>query len=485
MKKWFKEHFTSKKIISCILTGVIILLVLLIVFFENKDKKRMEYKTSDVSLVETDENLNKSWTINQDGNLVGNNLFNLTSDDVVIQGTSSNFQVSSQHLIITNVDINQQEIRINLNNLGLSNYDTVYFKAFGHGADNLSLWSEPSNRLGLISNQHIINGVDAFLTSNTYWIASYPDAIQESYDLYFMFSLTPIEEWEPYGVWYSDSNYESIETQLDITLGNINPLSVNNISSNTLVLNSIDVTSQLDGSIFLSDLNGGLGFYNYDFDAYSSFNDNGVNEFNLVSFFNRTYSIYGCTAFVSLSHSADDYLNISLYRDNQLILVMNDLDSETTQDYMQQYGNQEIQFNKIVISGKYTSGFSNRYGTNYIVDNNNFSFGYQQGYKDSSNYYDSQLSNLTRENSNLTNELNNINSQYETLDTTYNNLLDQYNLIAQNDYTFSELFWSISAVPFGVLTSTFNVNVMGVNLALNYNRLVNIYGFIMAYKETF
>ena len=85
----------------------------------------------------------------------------------------------------------------------------------------------------------------------------------------------------------------------------------------------------------------------------------------------------------------------------------------------------------------------------------------------------------------LNNQISSLEFQYNQLDFNYQTLLDQYNLISQNDYTFSELFWSISAVPFGVLTSTFNVNVMGVNLALNYNGFINIYGVIMAYKETF
>ena len=75
------------------------------------------------------------------------------------------------------------------------------------------------------------------------------------------------------------------------------------------------------------------------------------------------------------------------------------------------------------------------------------------------------LDALQQENSRLQGENLNLQSQYNLLDIQYNALLDQYNLILQNDYTFSELFWSISAVPFGVLTSTFNVNVMGVNLA--------------------
>lgn len=61
--------------------------------------------------------------------------------------------------------------------------------------------------------------------------------------------------------------------------------------------------------------------------------------------------------------------------------------------------------------------------------------------------------------------LDDLTTQYNTLNTNYNTLLEQYNtLLNQSEYSFSELFWSISSVPFGVLTSAFNVDVLGVNL---------------------
>lgn len=113
----------------------------------------------------------------------------------------------------------------------------------------------------------------------------------------------------------------------------------------------------------------------------------------------------------------------------------------------------------------------------YSIYNNDMPFIYQQLQNENNNLNENIIE--------LNNQISSLEFQYNQLDFNYQTLLDQYNLISQNDYTFSELFWSISAVPFGVLTSTFNVNVMGVNLALNYNGFINIYGVIMAYKETF
>lgn len=446
MKEKLKNYFNKDRIFVYICCLLIIAFCVLYAILYTNDKKQVSENESTIILNEDENNFNKSWSINEQGNLVGNNLFNV--NEAVVGDLGSNGNVNPNSTAWWSSGFIFVEPNKTYAFSGADNYIYYYDtnKNFIDVEFGLSNYLIPSNCFYVR-----INGLEA----------SKPKT-----DVMFNIGSTPLP-WEPYGVWYSESNYDNLETQLDITLGNINPLSVNNISSNTLVLNSVDVTNQLGGSIFLSDLNGGLGFYNYDFDAYSSFNDNGVNEFNLISFFNRTYSIYGISAFVSLSHIQEDYLDISIYRDNQLILVMNDLDSETTQEYMQQYGNQEIQFNKIVMSGKYTSGAdgSNRYGTNYIVDNNNYAFGYQQGYKDSSMYYDAENTRLVGENAQLNNDLTNLDSQYTTLNNNYNSLLEQYNLLNNDKYTFTELFWSISAVPFGVLTSAFNVNVLGFNLA--------------------
>ena len=80
-----------------------------------------------------------------------------------------------------------------------------------------------------------------------------------------------------------------------------------------------------------------------------------------------------------------------------------------------------------------------------------FSYYYAQGFSNgNSQYYDLYQETL---------------ANYNSLDRSYTILLEQYNvLLNSTEYSFSELFWSISAVPFGVLTSAFNVNVLGVNL---------------------
>lgn len=461
MKEKIKKFFTKDNLFILICTLLIGLFVLLSVLYYKKDvDNSIENNQANINIVNDENNLNTSWSINNEGNLVGNNLFNSsTFVSTAVHNASYTFDNASIMMISSSSDdpFVYGTFSVEPN--------TAYTISINIIQGTIQSWGINPSYLVAPSRTSISFNTNSDTTTYPLCFECYEvDNYQCTIQIMLNYGSSSLP-WEPYGVWYSQTNYDNLQTQYDIILANINPLSANNISSNSLILNSVDVTSQLGGSIFLSNLNGGLGFYNYDFDAYSSFNSSGVNVFNLVSNFNNTYSIFGCSAFVSLSRSAEDYLDISFYRDNQLILSMNDLDSETTQEYMQTYSNQEIQFNKIIISGQYTSGVSNRQGVNYIIDNNNYAFGYQQGYKDSEMFYDSENTRLVAENSQLTNDLNNLNNNYNSLNTNYNNLLSQYNNLANNEYTFSELFWSISSVPFGVLASGFNVNVLGVNLA--------------------
>lgn len=110
------------------------------------------------------------------------------------------------------------------------------------------------------------------------------------------------------------------------------------------------------------------------------------------------------------------------------------------------------------------NGFTQRFGTSYTYSPFiNINDGIAP---ESYQYLQTQYNDLKTQFDALNGSYNNLSNNYNTLEQNYNTLLEQYNvLLNQSDYSFSELFWSISAVPFGVLTSAFNVDVMGVSLS--------------------
>lgn len=59
----------------------------------------------------------------------------------------------------------------------------------------------------------------------------------------------------------------------------------------------------------------------------------------------------------------------------------------------------------------------------------------------------------------------NLDQAYQNLQTNYRNLQQQYNELATNEYTFENLFWSVGSVPMAFLLQSFNVDVLGMNIA--------------------
>lgn len=190
------------------------------------------------------------------------------------------------------------------------------------------------------------------------------------------------------------------------------------------------------------------------------------------TFYSSLYD-YNCGVFVEFSNTSpdvsfvynksfynDDYF--SLADDNQGILLSYDIKLDFSYTYCNVYFLSYIDLSDEWICSYQNTSFYQGLDSSLI-----------QNIIDSSN---ARYNALNEDYQQLENNYSTLNGQYASLDNNYQTLLEQYNvLLNQTDYSFSELFWSISAVPFGVLTSAFNINVLGVNLALNN------YGFVYCY----
>lgn len=137
-------------------------------------------------------------------------------------------------------------------------------------------------------------------------------------------------------------------------------------------------------------------------------------------------------------------------------------------------------FNTIIIVSTYTnvnSHFVNRLYTFNLIDNeyNNTINSMNdmantithlqnqiQGLNDTISVLNNNILNLQNTNKNLIQQYEN---QITQLNNQINDLNYQLSILQKGDYTFDALFWSIANVPFGVLASTFNVNILGINLA--------------------
>lgn len=133
------------------------------------------------------------------------------------------------------------------------------------------------------------------------------------------------------------------------------------------------------------------------------------------------------------------------YNDNEYAFFIDDK-SFSNDNYGVMYNNLSNQYAELQNQYNELNASYEQVNSNYEIVSNNYN-------------------NLSSQYSSLNSDYNSLNTTYQQLDSNYQSLLEQYNSLNNENYTFSELFWSLSAVPFGVLSSGFNVNVLGVNLA--------------------
>lgn len=102
---------------------------------------------------------------------------------------------------------------------------------------------------------------------------------------------------------------------------------------------------------------------------------------------------------------------------------------------------------------------------NTFINNNNALQNELNLTRDENSNLRNEINDLKLENQNLQNIINQLNSNISSMQNTINYLNEQIKLYNENGgYRFDNLFWSIASVPFGVLVSTFNVDVLGFNI---------------------
>ena len=137
-------------------------------------------------------------------------------------------------------------------------------------------------------------------------------------------------------------------------------------------------------------------------------------------------------------------------------------------------------FNTIIVVSSYINDnaiFTNRLYTFDLIDNDYYNT------INSINDMSNTITQLQNQIQGLNDTIKNLRNNISKLQNTNRNLIEQYEnqitqlqnqihglnyqlgILQKGDYSFDALFWSIANVPFGVLASTFNVNILGINLA--------------------
>lgn len=115
IKKWFKDHFTKKNILNWLFVGLITLIVVLCVYFENKDKDQIKNKESNIIVVNDDIDLKK--------NLIYNTLTYVTSNFTINDNIELYLKDFNNNNTFTSANL--QCLRFNLSTIknGLLSYN--------------------------------------------------------------------------------------------------------------------------------------------------------------------------------------------------------------------------------------------------------------------------------------------------------------------------------------------------------------------------
>lgn len=141
-------------------------------------------------------------------------------------------------------------------------------------------------------------------------------------------------------------------------------------------------------------------------------------------------------------YSDDIPMEVSLYNNDNLIAIVNNSDTNMLLNV------DNLNFNSI-----YMQGFLPDYYSIGITPTSN-STDYLLGYNNGISKYNELKGNYDY-----------LQESYDYLLNNYRTLETNYNQLARGTYTFENLFWSIGSVPMAVLLQTFNVNVLGMNIA--------------------
>lgn len=402
-----------------------------------------------------------AYSINNDGDLVSDNLFNLQNQ------TQSSGSIT---MICNNGKISfegqsTQSLSFEIGQIYLESGDYYIYDFYNSNpfVFIFNMNSTPRNQTFTIS------------TSGTYtiyvWISENVDL--QDVILYPMIvnGTTRPNQWEPYGIWYSQENYDNLQDSynqmsqqykelkdtiyygffafldtIDITCYDSLDNPIGNYTSDltTLIQNNYIVNNVFYFSTFVTDyLNKNVNFVN----CGISFHFTNMN-YTFVDFVFTTYTDFNFGANFIFGNNITNSAYLVFTIDNNVV------------NY-QRLSKYASLYNSYTISSISFSNLTNiAYPDIILASSDSYALGYNDGVQSTRVYIDSLTNNiqdLSSTNYALRQSINDLTIAYNDLNTSYENML--------NGNNFANLFFTIAETPFASFKQIWNVDFLGVNLA--------------------
>lgn len=430
-----------------------------------------------------------AYSIDNNGNLVGDNILDMSSYEILERNNvelieydngSMIISVNSQssysyivfHFLNTSLEINTQyTFSYNANSTDYTHYNNISLKYANTGAaeDNY-YW-----RQHLYENRNYYSTFNSESHTDLYLLIYVNANIGGNNTITLsniMLNKGEFKEWEPYGVWYSEVNYYTLENQYN---------DLNNTYQRVLQENQYGFFNYVGSVLFIYTdydsirqvrltrdtlinqgilLNGGI------------FNPNAIVESDLIQ---------GAINFSFDLETGAPWEVINFYlmeNDNYVVNIQIEDDEENTINLIKSHSN-DILDNYVTPNEIYTkfleTGVNNldvilRISFNFqsfdtsarVVSANNGS--YNLGYEDGAQFYKSNY-NIALRQINLDNtQINNLKQELTLLQSAYNDLNQSYHN-SLNGNNFANLFFTIAETPFASFKQIWSVDFLGVNLA--------------------
>lgn len=409
-----------------------------------------------------------SWTINEDGNLVGENI--LKDDLSNIELRRNDCIVNSYGNYSINLTINgannSSGVYFTLNTL-IEQYQVISISFDIYSSDRIiyaSLGLEPNVSTVSIGNNYYHYETSVNVVYNYAFVMYFYTTLNSIIDITNIMINTgssPLP-WEPYGVWYSQSNYDDIQdikfnegysdgyqqatsdiyhnTSLGFSeFGLISDISIGCYNSNDVSLGNCyfsyeDISSSNTTRFTNITPLSGSSYYVVTISTF--------NPFHIVEF-KSTQGFY----YLALGGSSTtaSYIGSGWYSVTPGFLITSPIVSSFTIKF-----NVNVTNFDLVISGSTTNlqDLVEQYETGYQI-------GYDAGVYSQQPYIDS--------------------------------LTDRYNSLANRnvEFSFRNLVWYIASTPFESFKSIWNVDFLGLNIASFFTGLFSVFIIVWILKKIF
>lgn len=415
-----------------------------------------------------------AYSIDNNGNLVGDNIlkpievnYNLNGITCTYSNGIYTFNGTSTAEVGTSLGI------VNLSHDGFRGY--VYYNSgsivngsieYTWASENDSFYMDfTRDSLNYSFNNVVYNTTPTYLISLRFYCGSGTTFNNYKIQVATSFYEIQLEQWEPYGIWYSENNYNDMENYYIDLLGNNSNVMYNALYGQKCLL----VDSNNYNRIFAQDIM-------YPTADVKTFSDISLpNIFNyLNNYNNEDTSTYPTPYFAFIVNFNFQITNPLMFEYNNTVLDVifkfkntiaeNELNEQrdNTYPYFSVQNKEKFAYNQLIYDGIYMPDYGS-FNFNLSIDGVAYANGYQDGINSQQGY----INIINNDKISLKKEIDRLEEQIKNGNTQqYNEGYNKgYAQGANSNNSLYNMVIAIADTPINIFKQIFNFNILGIDIS--------------------